>query len=106
MILSAQTTSFNQKIIFYLNIIITLFITFIILTLAKKLTKKLGTVGLRIIERIMGMILMVIAIQFIIGKLNMLFIFTNLFPMIIKLFLLEEIIETLFILMNPQKNSL
>ena len=66
MILSAQTTSFNQKIIFYLNIIITLFITFIILTLAKKLTKKLGTVGLRIIERIMGMILMVIAIQFII----------------------------------------
>ena len=70
MILSAQTTSFNQKIIFYLNIIITLFITFIILTLAKKLTKKLGTVGLRIIERIMGMILMVIAIQFIIDGLG------------------------------------
>ena len=70
MILSAQTTSFNQKIIFYLNIIITLFITFIILTLAKKLTKKLGTVGLRIIERIMGMILMVIAIQFIIDGLE------------------------------------
>ena len=70
MILSAQTTSFNQKIIFYLNIIITLFITFIILTLAKKLTKKLGTVGLRIIEGIMGMILMVIAIQFIIDGLE------------------------------------
>jgi len=66
MILSAQTTSFNQKIIFYFNIIITLFLTFIILTLAKKLTKKLGTVGLRIIERIMGMILMVVAVQFII----------------------------------------
>ena len=66
MILSAQTVSFNQKIVFYLNIIISLFITFIILTLAKKLTKKLGTVGLRIIERIMGMILMVVAIQFII----------------------------------------
>ena len=66
MILSAQATSFNQKIIFYLNIIITLFITFIILTLAKKLTKKLGTVGLRVIERIMGMILMVVAVQFII----------------------------------------
>jgi len=66
MILSAQTTSFNQKIIFYFNIIITLILTFIILTLAKKLTKKLGTVGLRIIERIMGMILMVVAVQFII----------------------------------------
>jgi len=66
MILSAQATSFNQKIIFYLNIIITLFLTFIILTLAKKLTKKLGTVGLRVIERIMGLILIVIAVQFII----------------------------------------
>ena len=66
MILSAQATSFNQKIIFYFNIIITLFLTFIILTLAKKLTKKLGTVGLRVIERIMGMILMVVAVQFII----------------------------------------
>ena len=70
MILSAQTTSLNQKIIFYVSIIVTLFITFIILTLAKKLTKILGTVGLRIIERIMGMILMVVAIQFIIDGMN------------------------------------
>ena len=70
MILSAQTVSLNQKIIFYLSIVLTLFITFIILTLAKKLTKILGTVGLRIIERIMGMILMVVAIQFIIDGMN------------------------------------
>ncbi len=70
MILSAQTVSFNQKIIFYLSIVLTLLITFIILTLAKKLTKILGTVGLRIIERIMGMILMVVAIQFIIDGMN------------------------------------
>ena len=78
MILSAQTTSFNQRIIFYFNIIITLFLTFIILTLAKKLTKKLGTVGLRIIERIMGMILMVVAIQFIIDGVGMTIqIYTN-----------------------------
>ena len=70
MILSAQTISFNQKIIFYLSIVLTLLITFIILTLAKKLTKILGTVGLRIIERIMGMILMVVAIQFIIDGMN------------------------------------
>ena len=65
MILSAQTVSFNQNS-FYLNIIISLFYYFYHLNLAKKLTKKLGTVGLRIIERIMGMILMVVAIQFII----------------------------------------
>ena len=37
-----------------------------ILKLGKKLTRKLGTAGLRVIERIMGMILMVVAVQFII----------------------------------------
>ena len=70
MILAAQAASFQQKVIFYLNIIITLLITFIILKLGKKLIKKLGTSGLRVIERIMGMILMVVAIQFIIDGLN------------------------------------
>ena len=70
MILAAQAVSFEQKVIFYLSIILTLLITFIILKLGKKLTKKLGTAGLRVIERIMGMILMVVAIQFIIDGLN------------------------------------
>tara|TARA_B100001250_G_scaffold407595_1_gene428622 strand:+ start:85 stop:735 length:651 start_codon:yes stop_codon:yes gene_type:complete len=70
MILAAQANSFDQKVIFYLNIVITLFITFMILKLGKKLTRKLGTAGLRVIERIMGMILMVVAIQFIIDGLN------------------------------------
>ena len=70
MILAAQASSFQQKVIFYLNIIITLLITFIVLKLGKKLIKKLGTSGLRVIERIMGMILMVVAIQFIIDGLN------------------------------------
>tara|TARA_Y100001960_G_scaffold321349_1_gene395966 strand:- start:567 stop:1208 length:642 start_codon:yes stop_codon:yes gene_type:complete len=66
MILSSQANTINQKIIFYSNIIITLFITFLILRIGKNLTKILGTTGLRIIERIMGMILMVVAVQFII----------------------------------------
>ena len=70
MILAAQANSFDQKVIFYLNIVVTLFITFMILKLGKKLTRKLGTAGLRVIERIMGMILMVVAIQFIIDGLH------------------------------------
>ena len=70
MILSAEATTYGQKIIFYFSIIITLVITYIILSWGKKLTKKLGTSGLRIIERIMGMILMVVAIQFILDGLN------------------------------------
>lgn len=70
MILSAQATTYAHKIIFYLNIIVTLLITFILLKLAKKMTKKLGTTGLRVIERIMGMILMVVAVQFIVDGLD------------------------------------
>ena len=66
MILSSQANTIDQKFIFYSNIILTLFITFLILRIGKKLTKILGTTGLRIIERIMGMILMVVAVQFII----------------------------------------
>ena len=70
MILSSQANSFQHKIIFYVNIILTLFITYLVLSLGKKLTKKLGTAGLRVIERIMGMILMVVAIQFIVDGVN------------------------------------
>jgi multiple antibiotic resistance protein len=70
MILASETTLFLHKIIFYFNIILTLFITFILLMIGKKITKKLGTTGLRVIERIMGMILMVVAVQFIIEGLS------------------------------------
>jgi len=73
MILSAQTTTYSHKIIFYASIIITLFITFILLSLAKKVTKVLGTTGLRVIERIMGLILMVVAIQFIVDGIDIIF---------------------------------
>ena len=70
MILSSQANSFQHKIIFYVNIILTLFIAYLVLSLGKKITKRLGTAGLRVIERIMGMILMVVAIQFIVDGLN------------------------------------
>ena len=70
MILSAQATTYPQKIIFYINIVITLLITYILLRLGKKITKRIGTTGLRIVERIMGMILMVVAVQFIIDGLD------------------------------------
>ena len=70
MILAAETNTITHKIIFYMNIIITLLTTLIILVLAKAISKKLGTTGLRVIERIMGMILMVVAIQYIIDGLD------------------------------------
>ena len=65
MILSSETNFLSNKIIFYINIFCFTSNIFILL-ISKKLTKFLGTTGLRVIERIMGMILMVVAIQFIV----------------------------------------
>ncbi|MAN35844.1 MAG: hypothetical protein CMF89_05610 [Candidatus Marinimicrobia bacterium] len=67
MILSSQTSSYVDKCIVHINILITLVITYIILLLGKKISKKIGTTGIRIIQRIMGLILLVISIQFIIN---------------------------------------
>ena len=67
MLLSSQTSTFIDKCIVHINIIITLLLTYIILLLGKKISKKIGTTGIRIIQRIMGLILLVISIQFIIN---------------------------------------
>ena len=67
MLLSSQTNTFIDKCIVHISIIITLLLTYIILLLGKKISKKIGTTGIRIIQRIMGLILLVISIQFIIN---------------------------------------
>jgi len=67
MLLSSQANFFIDKCILYLNIVITLILTFIILKLGKKISKNIGTTGIRIIQRIMGLVLLVISIQFIIN---------------------------------------
>ena len=67
MLLSYQANTFNERKLFYLIIIFVLCITYFILKLAKKISKRFGTTGIRIIQRIMGLILMVLAIQFIIN---------------------------------------
>ena len=70
MLLSAEINGKEEKIIFYASITIVLLITLFILYIGKKLIKKLGTTGLRVIQRIMGLLLMVIAIQFIIDGIS------------------------------------
>ena len=67
MLLSSQTNNFYEKCILHINIMIILFITFTILFLGKKIATSIGTTGIRIIQRVMGLILMVISIQFIIN---------------------------------------
>jgi len=67
MLLSSQTSNFYEKCILHINIFTILLITFIILFLGKKIATSIGTTGIRIIQRVMGLILMVISIQFIIN---------------------------------------
>ena len=73
MLLSQKVSTLSQKILFILSIIICVTITYMILLASKKLSKKIGTSGIRIIQRIMGIILMVIAIQFIFDGLSLIF---------------------------------
>jgi multiple antibiotic resistance protein len=70
MILSSEATNFIDKAVFLITIIIVMVLTYIIFLLANKFTAKFGTAGLRVMQRIMGLILMVIAVQFIVNGLT------------------------------------
>ena len=66
MILSSESAADNNdKILLLSALILVLFITFITFKLSKILSKRFGKLGLRIMQRIMGLILMVISIEFI-----------------------------------------
>ena len=71
MILGSESTNNNPKadatymISLFCALILVLLITFLIFKLSKFLSKRFGKLGLRIMQRIMGLILMVISIEFI-----------------------------------------
>ena len=70
MILSAEATTLPYRIILLSVIITIMLITLFFAYLGEKITSYAGTTGMRITQRIMGLILMVIAIQFIIDGLT------------------------------------
>ena len=67
MILSGEAHNFTDYGILIFTIIFTMSLTFYIFRGADRLSKILGTTGFRIIQRIMGILLMVIAVQFVIN---------------------------------------
>jgi len=69
-LLSNQAITIYERIFFYFNIILVLSITYFLLKVAKKISHRFGMTGIRIIQRIMGLILMVLAVQFIINGIN------------------------------------
>tara|TARA_Y100001970_G_scaffold218479_1_gene267925 strand:+ start:741 stop:1379 length:639 start_codon:yes stop_codon:yes gene_type:complete len=73
MILSENIITLQQKILFVLAIAICVIITYIILSASKKMSQMIGTTGIRIIQRVMGIILMAIAVQLIFSGLHLAF---------------------------------
>jgi len=67
MIFSSETDHWEYKLVLLGVISLVMGLTYIIFRMADNLTQRFGTIGLRITQRIMGLILMVIAVEFIIG---------------------------------------
>jgi len=65
MILANSINNFIEKIIFIFSLFLTLFISYLIFQTAGRVSRTLGTIGIRILQRIMGLLLCVIAVQFI-----------------------------------------
>ena len=66
MILSSESPTWELRLVLFGIIAIVLLLTYLIFQGADYLTQRFGTTGLRIVQRIMGLILMVIAVQFVI----------------------------------------
>jgi len=65
MILSSESNGYLDKVTLLISLSLVLFMTFIIFKISKFLSKNFGKSGLRIMQRIMGLILMTISIEFI-----------------------------------------
>ena len=63
-VLMEDADSFPKKVILILSIIFIMLITYLILYSSSKLIKLLGQTGINVMMRIMGLIVMVIAVEF------------------------------------------
>ena len=73
MLLSGQTPSDYSIGTLLLAVLVTMTVFYYILRAGDGLGKKIGLTGMRVIQRIMGLILMVIAVQFIINGVETIF---------------------------------
>ena len=66
MIFSSEAENWEYKLVLLGVISLIMGLTYFIFQMADNLTQRFGTIGLRITQRIMGLILMVIAVEFVI----------------------------------------
>ena len=67
MLLSSQTPQIYSYFTLIFSIFFVLSLVYLILRNGNVILKLLGTTGIRVIQRLMGLILMVIAVQFVIN---------------------------------------
>lgn len=67
MVLSAQARTMPRKAIVYASILVTAFVSWVVLRLAERLIERIGQTGIRVMTRIMGLLLAALAVQFVIG---------------------------------------
>ena len=63
-ILMEDANTISQKIVLIVTVALILFLTYSILIGASKITEKIGTTGNKVMMRLMGLIMMVIAVEF------------------------------------------
>lgn len=66
MILASHAENIGSKLSLLAAMVAVLFVTYLVLRGADTMLSKIGTTGARVIQRIMGLLLMVIAVQFVI----------------------------------------
>ena len=66
MIFSSEAENWEYKLVLLGVITLVMGLTYFIFQMADNLAHRFGTIGLRITQRIMGLILMVIAVEFVI----------------------------------------
>lgn len=66
-ILMQDATTFDKKIVLVVSVLLVMLITFLILYSSSKIIKALGETGNNVLMRLMGLIVMVIAVEFFIA---------------------------------------
>lgn len=63
-ILMEEANTIQHKIVFIVSVVLIMFATYLILISASRISKKLGDTGNKVLMRLMGLIVMVIAVEF------------------------------------------
>jgi multiple antibiotic resistance protein len=66
MVLAGQARTMPQKLVVHGAIVITLFLSWIVLRVGERVVMRMGQTGIRVMTRIMGLLLAAIAVQFVI----------------------------------------